>query len=204
MTIDISTLKWGAWNLFLALMPFFISWFVFKNYQKKIQDHSFKEITLFILLFSFWLLLFPNIPYLFLDYRHIMTVCEPSSLNRCFNNPGVLLLLFSFVSVAIPIFVISSEQMRIVFEKLFNKIISYIFLIILFFLSSIGLHLGLIERFNSWNIINHPSWIFKIIWEIFITDIKLITVLEFSISLSFIFFFFKLSFMRFRKFIKQN
>jgi uncharacterized membrane protein len=182
-----NTVLWGIWNLFLAIIPVVASFFLAKRFdfsQKKFkQGHSkLTHYGVIAFVFLLWFFFFPNIAYLILDVRHLMSACVPSSLNRCFNAPEVIMLLFVFGAISIPLMVISLEQIRRITAAIFTEFISNVLLVGYLFVASIGLHLGLLSRFNSWNLVTHPWWILSETWLIITTPKDIMTLIGFTLS----------------------
>lgn len=151
---DSYSLVYILWNIFLAFIPFVISFFLLlKSREKRLP-----KIWL-IIGGIFWLLFFPNAPYLVTDLIHIGVVHTVPAVYDSF-------LLFSSAWVGLLLGFYSlfhiEQVIRIKYPYRKTKII--IAVVILF--SSFGVYIGRFLRFNSWDIfINHSS-VRKSIWSI--------------------------------------
>lgn len=131
-----------VWNLFLAWIPLFFS-------SKLIcYTKENKNGFTWILFFS-WLVFFPNAPYIITDLFHLK---PKSSVPVWFD----LILLISFAWNGMLLGFISLMEIHQTLLKLFSPKKSWIFIILILFLSGYGIYLGRFERWNSWDIVTHP------------------------------------------------
>jgi uncharacterized membrane protein len=146
------------WNLFLAFIPWALSSFFV--IQTKIQKSRIMKILILI----FWLLFFPNAPYLFTDLFH---------LRRIPNMPVwfdlIMILSFAWTGVFFGFLSLwDIEQMLATKIKMrYVKIISAFFL----FLGSFGVYIGRFLRWNSWDIITKPFNLMSDISERFLNPL---------------------------------
>jgi len=131
------------WNLFLAFIPWLLTTWVI--IQPKIQQYK----IVVGLIICFWLLFFPNAPYILTDLFHLrlklsMPVWFDLVLILSFAWTGIL---FGFLSLW--------DIERVLSKFLKRKYISTISIFLLF-LSSFGVYLGRYLRWNSWDIIQNP------------------------------------------------
>lgn len=139
------------WNLFLAFLPWlFTSIVIIKSSLKS------KKIVIIVLL-CFWLLFFPNAPYILTDLFHLrlqtsMPIWFDLVLILSFAWTG---LLFGFLSLW------DIESILGTFIK--NKKIISAISVFLLFLGSFGIYIGRYLRWNSWDIISEP---FKLMYDI--------------------------------------
>ena len=128
------------WNLALAWIPLvFIHWL-------KQQEHS-KFITGLTLVL--WLLFFPNAPYLVTDLIHLSA------------RPPIpiwydALLLFSFAWLGIALALRALQQLQIYLETCYPNPWIKLLIGIPLLLSGLGIYLGRVQRWNSWDAILHP------------------------------------------------
>jgi len=135
------------WNILLAMIPYFISLFILNVYQKNKIDNFFIFLFLFL-----WLLFIPNAPYLITDFIHLDEVKHAPLLFDSF-----LLFSSSLTGMLFGLYSISHVE-EILNNKLKNKKITKIIIIIIFFLMGFGIYLGRFLRFNSWDFFtNHTS-----------------------------------------------
>ncbi|MCH8902757.1 MAG: DUF1361 domain-containing protein [Bacteroidetes bacterium] len=147
---DSKTFLFLNWNLFLAFIPWaFTSLAILKP---KIQKN---KITIFILL-TFWLLFFPNAPYILTDLFHLrLKVGMPLWFD--------LVLILSFAWTGLLFGFLSLWDLQNIIEKSITKTWATIISIGLIFLGSFGIYIGRYLRWNSWDIITQP---FNLMYDI--------------------------------------
>jgi len=148
------------WNLFLLIIPFFITIFLNKFYQK---NKTFTKKNKIILYFSFfiWLIFIPNTAYVIVDVRHIVDYCPYTRYRVCTQNAWMIMFFFLYSIIGWPTMVFLINQMKELIIKIYNKKIADTLILILIPLIFLGVLLGLLQRWNSWNILSHPWFIFK-------------------------------------------
>ncbi len=147
-----------VWNIFLALIPCFIAYRLSSAYYlKKWKNiHQFNQI-LFILTFLLWFFFFPNTAYLISDIRHLANYCDDlGAFRMCKAQAWVVPVFFTYAFIGVPAFYYALKRMTEVIKKLFGKWMGRIFPLLMIPLTAMGLLLGLVARFNSWEIISHP------------------------------------------------
>jgi len=171
------------WNIFLALIPCAIIYFII--HITKVKRFN----TTFILLFLIWLFMLPNTAYLFFMTRHIVNYCtELNSYRVCESGSWIPLFFFAYALIGVPTFYYSLNKMTKIVTKLYCHVCKILFPLFIIPLVSIGLMLGLYERANSWNIINHPFDLIKTVESYFTNFVLLKDFLIFTIILYFIYF----------------
>jgi uncharacterized membrane protein len=143
------TFAFLVWNLFLAWIPYFASLSL-----KTVKFKNKFSIIYMLFLLGIWLAFLPNAPYILTDLIHLKT------------RPGIpfwydLVMLISF---AINGLLLALYSLADVHEFLKTKLpnhVTQIFITICLFLTSYGIYLGRIERWNSWNLLTHPHLILK-------------------------------------------
>ncbi|WP_350293526.1 DUF1361 domain-containing protein [uncultured Croceitalea sp.] len=132
-----------GWNLILALIPFGITLFIYKNPSILSRWYSRIGFTLI------WLLFLPNAPYIVTDFIHLQ-LSKPNLLILDFiligscAITGVLSGLYSFK--------IMIELLSLFYSKKFIHILS----ITISLLCGFGVYLGRVVRLNSWDIFTRP------------------------------------------------
>lgn len=130
-----------CWNIFLAWIPYVLSNF-FTAYQQKAK---WKQLVLF----TTWLLFFPNALYIVTDLIHL-----EESTNVPVWYDAVLLFASSFIGLLmafVSLFRIE-QSLKTALQKKWIPIIIPAIL----FLGSFGVYLGRFQRWNSWDIIHDP------------------------------------------------
>ncbi|MFD0991453.1 DUF1361 domain-containing protein [Mariniflexile jejuense] len=134
-----------VWNLFLAFIPFAITTYL-------MQKQKSNKLVL-LLWFSIWLLFLPNAPYIITDLVHLRL-----------NTNGYLwldiLVVSAFACNGILLFYLSILDMKSVLQNHFkNYVVNYTILFTCF-LSGFGVYLGRFLRYNSWEILSNPKYLF--------------------------------------------
>jgi uncharacterized membrane protein len=138
------------WNLFLAFIPWALT--SFSMVKPAIQK---SKVAIFILL-CFWLLFFPNAPYIFTDLFHLRL---QSSMPIWFD----LLLILSFAWTGLLFGFLSLWDIeRIMYKKIKRTYVTILSMVLLF-IGSFGVYLGRYLRWNSWDIITEP---FELMYDI--------------------------------------
>jgi uncharacterized membrane protein len=138
-----------VWNLFLAWIPYGFSLFA------AILDQLFpRSWWLLVLPFLIWLVFFPNAPYIVTDFLHLAP------------RPDIplwydILLLAAFSWTGFFLAIASLRTMQFLVKKYAGGLISWGFVFIAIGLSGLGIYLGRFERWNSWDVLAHPTKIIK-------------------------------------------
>ena len=140
-----------VWNLFLATIPYIISTYL------KTKTSINKFAMLFWL--GTWLLFLPNAPYLVTDLIHLRLsrlsiIWYDCIMITTFAISGLLLFYFSILDIQTVL------KPYLSLKKL--KIFSFCIL----FLSSFGVYLGRVLRYNSWELLERPQKLFTDIFNI--------------------------------------
>lgn len=134
-----------VWNLFLAFIPWCLSSILVYRFQSRSQ--SFSLFSLMIL--GFWLLFFPNAPYILTDLFHLTPrVHVPFwfdlSLLLSYALTGLMIGLISLLHV--------DSWLR---GRMPSGLVSFLTVAVLF-LSGFGIYLGRYQRWNSWDLASNP------------------------------------------------
>ncbi|HNP32707.1 MAG TPA: DUF1361 domain-containing protein [Flavobacterium sp.] len=163
------------WNLFLGYIPYALS--------SKIKT-AVPGTFIFYALFFGWIIFLPNAFYLLTDFIHLH---HSSDLQYLFDA----LLLTSFTIAGFYAGIVSLFHIHRILEMKYETKKCFLIIFAICYLTSFGIYLGRILRFNSWDILSHPIELFyNILKNIFNSD-----VYEFTILLgSFIFLIYSISF----------
>lgn len=175
-----------AWNLFLAMIPLFIS-----MYAK--TREPLKKYKLYSLLLL-WLLFLPNAPYLVTDFIHLRL-----SPTEWIGFDALMIAMFSITGIAFYLF--SLNDIVEVLSRHFSRKTISVFTIILPFLVGFGIYLGRVLRWNSWDILHKPNYLFMDVFEIFTNPLIHIEAWLFTISIGL---FLKLAYWVFGKFLYRD
>ncbi|PKB18081.1 DUF1361 domain-containing protein [Flavobacterium sp. 5] len=131
------------WNLFLAFIPyFFISYL-----RAKISIHKSKIKTLSLLFL--WLLFLPNSFYILTDLIHL----SQSSNHLVWFD---LVVISSYALIGFTLGIVSLIEFETIIKIYASSLIANLIMPAICFLCGIGIYLGRILRYNSWDIISDP------------------------------------------------
>lgn len=172
-----------VWNLFLAMIPFFISLYL------KISERI-KKYKLYLLLVV-WLLFLPNAPYLLTDFIHLRL-----SPVEWMAYDGFMITVFAIAGLAF--YVCSLRDVITILSTNFKKAMVINILAVLPFLVSFGMYLGRVLRWNSWDVLHRPFHLLTDISGLLFAPIENRDAWLFIIPLGF---FLKLLYLAFEKFV---
>ncbi len=133
-----------VWNLFLAWIPYIISLAI------NIIDKKWLTVGLLPL----WLIFFPNAPYIITDFIHLRARPEvPLILD--------VLLISSFAATGMALALVSlSEIHQFLIKQISKKWIAHLLITMVIPLAGIGVWIGRVQRWNSWDVIYQPKVLF--------------------------------------------
>jgi uncharacterized membrane protein len=126
-----------AGNLFLALIPLMISYYLY-NYQQRNPARYFLIISMFLL----WVLFLPNASYIITDFIHLH---PRSDIPLWFDA----MLIFSFATTGFMAGLISLYFVHEMLNKILSKNLSWILIVFIIGLSGYGIYLGRFLRWHS-------------------------------------------------------
>jgi uncharacterized membrane protein len=174
------------WNLFLLIIPFFLVKILIGHQQaigiKKVYQKIFTYTIVLI-----WLVFIPNTAYIITDIRHINNICFLNSDKICVTNTWMIIVFFTYALIGWVSFVYLLNQMKY-FLKIYTKKDVKIFIWLIIPFISIGVMLGLLERWNSWEVITHPLLIVYDIRKYFYIKIYFINWIIFTFFLYLLYF----------------
>ena len=131
------------WNLFLAFVPYCITWWMTKNVS--IIENKIK----FFMVIAAWLLFIPNSFYIITDLVHFTHI---RSAPKWFD----LLLIFSFAWNGILFGIISLRRVETLIALVRGKQFSVFIVFGVMWLCALGVYIGRFLRYNSWDILTDP------------------------------------------------
>ena len=134
------------WNLFLAWIPFLISYFTYTAILNRRQVLVVVPIAAF-----FWLIFFPNAPYILTDFQHLAGHWRDAPV----WYDVMLLIWFSFTGLLLGM--VSLFLMQEIIRREFGRWVGWGFVAAVTALSSAGVYVGRFLRWNSWDIFFHPG-----------------------------------------------
>lgn len=143
------------WNLSLIIFAYYLFYtFKYLILQKKTKWRW----PLLILVFMAWFAFLPNTLYLLTDIRHLLDYCPRNSyLDMCPQNSWMLFFFFAYAMIGWLSFFHMVNEMYKLLRKHYKRLISEIFLHFTLIIMPLGVLIGLINRFNSWDLINAPG-----------------------------------------------
>ncbi|MBV9864054.1 MAG: DUF1361 domain-containing protein [Abitibacteriaceae bacterium] len=153
------------WNLGLAVIPVALGYALGALGRRAIAGHN-PLLWIGVVVVGFlWLAFVPNTCYLLTEWRHLLQLVERNHLYTrgesdpqylfaiglfaffyfCYSGCGVLALTLSIRPV---------ERMLRVWRLPFPLVAPFLFLLL-----SVGVYLGLILRYNSWDLWTHPKMV---------------------------------------------
>lgn len=167
-----------GFNLALLIVPYLVVLGLEKLTKTKKKFSWFNYLT-FIFLLVIFFIFFPNTAYLTLDFRHLSGFCPPSSFLNCAQGVWVLPIFFLIGLVGVISFVYLLRRLEKLLIAWWGKTTATWLIIIYLPFVSLGVMLGLVERWNSWQIFLTPlkiiqsalvyfSWSWRLLdWLIF-------------------------------------
>lgn len=143
-----STFLFLVWNLFLAWIPYWVAISI-EGFYKISQSKIFAAG-----LMLFWLLFFPNAPYIITDLLH---------LHNRYPIPiwYDVILFVSFAWTGLLLGLISLHEVRLFVAKVYSEKVSWFFTISATVLCGFGIYLGRCLRWNSWDVLTNPWQLLK-------------------------------------------
>jgi uncharacterized membrane protein len=136
--------RYLIWNLFLAWIPFALAVVVYDRWRRRGSG-----LTI-IALSALWLLFFPNAPYIATDFVHLETRGAAP-----FWYDAVTIAAFAWVGLMLGF--ASLYLMQSVVRQWRGVLAGWIFAVVAIGLGSLGIYLGRFLRLNSWDALEDPS-----------------------------------------------
>ena len=136
--------SWLAWNLLLAWIPFVLSLVIYARAKAG------ASLRLLIALGALWLVFFPNAPYLVTDLKHVASGGRVPLLYD-------VLLLATAAWAGLLLGLTSLFLIHSVARRLVGAVNAWALVAGVLALSSFGIYLGRVQRWNSWDVVVHPG-----------------------------------------------
>jgi uncharacterized membrane protein len=171
--------RYLIWNLFLAWIPFALAVFVYDRWRRR--GGGIVLLTLGFL----WLLFFPNAPYIATDFVHLRH--DPLAP---FWYDAVTIAAFAWMGVLLGF--ASLYLMQTVVRQWRGPVAGWMFAFVAIALGSLGIYLGRFLRLNSWDALEHPSVLPRILHAVardpFAYQEAIAVTVLFTLALSFAYF----------------
>jgi len=134
------------WNLFLAWIPFIISYFTYTLTLNRKQIYIVIPIAAFL-----WLIFFPNARYILTDFQHLAG--QWRDLPVWYDV--MMLIWYAFTGLLLGM--VSLFLMQEIVRREFGRWVGWGFVAMVAGLSSAGIYVGRFLRWNSWDIFSDPK-----------------------------------------------
>ena len=153
------------WNLLLAAIPVPLGYLLAGLLRKRLKPAGL--LLLALPLGIAWLAFLPNTCYLLTEWRHLLfdrrweqlLDTGHESAKGMYLTAKWALFFLAYSGLGVLTFVLGVRPMEHWLRSTGNK--PYLFAPPFFFLVSLGVYLGLISRFNSWDLIRRPQFIWN-------------------------------------------
>jgi uncharacterized membrane protein len=138
-----------VWNLILAWIPYtasVIAYAFFQLYPKR--------WGLLLIPGAFWLIFFPNAPYIVTDFLHLQ---ERPHIPVWYD----IALLATFAWTGIFLGIVSLRTMHFIVKEKLGVLVGWVFALSALILSGFGIYLGRFGRWNSWDLLVNPFQVLR-------------------------------------------
>lgn len=151
-----------VWNVMLAVVPvvqaYALAWLLGLKSKNRLLT-----LVIGLPLAVGWLVFLPNTCYLLTEWRHLLfdpqwaDLLDRAHMDRTamLRTAKWALLFLAYSGTGVLLFTLAIRPMERWLRSVKKPF--YLFAPVLFFLTSLGVYLGLIERLNSWDIIRRPQ-----------------------------------------------
>ncbi|MFL5145927.1 MAG: DUF1361 domain-containing protein [Microvirga sp.] len=132
------------WNLFLAWIPFVLAVAAYDRWRRHGAG------AMLVGLAALWLLFFPNAPYIVTDYVHLERTADAP-----YWYDAVTVSAFAWTGVLLGF--ASLFLVQTVVRQWRGVVSGWVFAAVALALGSLGIYLGRFLRLNSWDALEHPT-----------------------------------------------
>jgi uncharacterized membrane protein len=141
---------WVIWNLFLAWIPFVLAIAIYDRYRAGARLLGLSPLL------ALWLLFLPNAPYIVTDFKHVyadppVPMWFDIVIAASAAWTGMLLGFFSLYLV------------QAVVRRAFGAAVAWAAALVALGLSSFGIYLGRVLRWNSWDVLVDPTMLARLV-----------------------------------------
>ena len=129
-----------VWNLALAWVPLVLSVLLYAAYRRRRTPLELVTVA------AAWLVFLPNAPYVLTDFVHL------GESHRLFDT----MIIASFAGTALAVGFASLLLVQIVATRAAGVVAGWGVVVSALFLSSLGMYLGRVQRFSSWDVVRRP------------------------------------------------
>jgi uncharacterized membrane protein len=189
MAMLIDVLLWVGWNFFLAVIPIPAAYAMVGLMRQQAQGAARLAKAAGILLSGVaWLFFLPNAPYLLTGWRHFLHQLTGFNLYEIGRPTGdgattVLLAIYTlfylfYSAFGLLAFTVATRSV-VRALKLRGAVLACAG-IPFFLLMSLGVYLGLIPRFNSWELLSQPVFILQTALDAFTRPLLAVFIFAFA------------------------
>lgn len=143
-------------NLSLILIPF-AAYLLLAWYWRRTRFIKPAEKILAGALFFFWLIFMPNTAYVISEVRHLLNYCPPDAAFKvCERGVWVILFFFTYAIIGYISYYYLLSAMRRLINNVFGNRAAKIFIFCVIPVIALGVLLGLLNRWNSWELFIYP------------------------------------------------
>lgn len=177
-------LAWVAWNTFLALVPVVLAYVIHRLATNRPSGFSSRVLPLVLGLP--WLAFMPNTCYLLTEWRHFLDTVEYRDLSTRWQvDSGAALDLmiytlfyFCYSALGMIAFALAIRPMAQILKD--RGAALWVWAIPFFMLMSVGVYLGLILRFNSWDLLTRPGLVWASVMNLLNRPVLVTFILLFA------------------------
>jgi uncharacterized membrane protein len=135
-----------VWNLALAWIPLVLAMMLLALYKRR------RSPLELIAVGAAWLLFLPNAPYVLTDFIHL------GEAHRLYDT----ILIGSFAFTALALGFASLLLVQLVVTRAAGAMLGWVAALSALFFASIGMYLGRVLRFNSWDAVQRPHLLWSV------------------------------------------
>ena len=185
-------LSWFVWNVFLAVVPVGLAYTIRLLVNKDGTIRPLLKAPVFILGLA-WLGFLPNTCYLLTEWRHFLNVVQYTDLpSRWHYDPSAAIMLmeftlfyFIFSAIGVLAFALAIRPIAQIAKSRGANL--WVWGAPFFLLMSVGVYLGLVLRFNSWDLIKRPNEVWMSVLQLAFHPTLSLFVLIFAAILWFVY-----------------
>ncbi len=151
--LDLGTFGWMIWNGFLAILPALLAVIFFKREDQPLR--ALRSAT-FGFELGLVLVLLPNAPYVATDVIHFLETVRRSDLSLWKLLATEFPIYFAFVLFGLLCYSFTTDRLLFALRMRLGRVGYRVGLLAIPLVSSIGIYLGRVARFNSWDILTDP------------------------------------------------
>jgi uncharacterized membrane protein len=139
--------RYLVWNLFLAWLPLCFALLLVREWRRGASRVELLAIG------AVWLVFLPNAPYVVTDFIHL------GEQHRLYD--AVVLASFAFTALALGF--ASLMLVQVVTTRVAGALTGWGVALSALFLSSVGVYLGRVTRLNSWDVVDRPRLVGRLV-----------------------------------------